>query len=287
DATFRFFDQPVVPGSNASVLARLDLVEGLSGSTHDDYLVGDNSDAAAIAGAGDGGSVLTNPGLIHGLQDFLNTMLGAPTTPVVTRFDGGNIIFGGSGSDFIRGNGGDDLIDGDAWLNVRISVRATVDANHDGIADRDANGELVGIEITSADSMTQLVDAMVAGVYNPGQLQTVREILYSPTVDFDTAVFSGPAANYTIAQQPNGTVVVTDNVGTDGVDTLKHIERIQFSDQAFVLGGLNHAPVGLLTISDPTPTENQLLTVSIAGVTDADNVRPGNATGAITGPVSY
>jgi Ca2+-binding RTX toxin-like protein len=103
DATFHFFDQPVVPGSNTSVLARLDLVEGLSGSMHDDYLVGDNSAAAAIAVAGDGGSVLTNPGLIHGLQDFLNTMLGTPTTPVVTSFGGGNIIFGGSGSDFIRG----------------------------------------------------------------------------------------------------------------------------------------------------------------------------------------
>ena len=44
---------------------------------------------------------------------------------------------------------------------------------------------------------------------------------------------------------------------------------------------MNNAPAGLLTISDPTPTEDQLLTVSIAGVTDADNP------GAITGPVSY
>ena len=31
--------------------------------------------------------------------------------------------------------------------------------------------------------------------------------------------------------------VVSDNVGTDGVDTLKHIERLQFADQAVVLGG--------------------------------------------------
>ncbi|MGH6690301.1 MAG: beta strand repeat-containing protein [Gammaproteobacteria bacterium] len=40
--------------------------------------------------------------------------------------------------------------------------------------------------------------------------------------------------------------------------------------------------MGLLTIDDNTPTEDQLLTVSIASVTDADN--PG---GTITGPVSY
>ena len=42
---------------------------------------------------------------------------------VRTSFGAGNIILGGDGSD-IMGHGGDDLIDGDKWLNVRISVRA-------------------------------------------------------------------------------------------------------------------------------------------------------------------
>ena len=59
-----------------------------------------------------------------------------------------------------------------------------------------------------------------------------------------------------------------------------------------MLGGLNHQPVGTLTISDPNPTEDQRLTVSIAGVTDADNaavVDPvtGAVTHPITGTVSY
>ena len=34
----------------------------------------------------------------------------------------------------------------------------------------------------------------------------------------------------------------------DGTDRLVHIERLQFSDQSIVLGGLNHEPVGLLTL---------------------------------------
>jgi Ca2+-binding RTX toxin-like protein len=42
--------------------------------------------------------------------------------------------------------------------------------------------------------------------------------------------------------------------------------------------------VGLLTISDATPAEDQPLTVSIAGVTDADNVA---TSGAIPAPVAY
>ncbi len=38
-------------------------------------------------------------------------------------FNAGNIILGGDGSDTIEGRGGDDLIDGDKWLNVHLSVR--------------------------------------------------------------------------------------------------------------------------------------------------------------------
>jgi hemolysin type calcium-binding protein len=249
------------------------------GSKFGDVLRGDDADAAAIADAGPNGSVLTNIGLIDGLQGFLNGMLGGtPLTPV-TSFDGGNIIIGGAGSDIIEGRGGDDLIDGDAWLNVRISVRSANDPS---------------VELTSADSMVDLVPAMVSGMYSPGQLQIVRELKYSLTPDFDTAVFSGARDDYTITIDDGGTldpnddiVTVRDDVGTDGTDTLRHIERLQFSDQAIVIDGSNDGPQGLLTISDTTPAEDQLLTVSIAGVTDADNVSPDNPDGAITGPVSY
>ena len=62
---------------------------------------------------------------------------------------------------------------------------------------------------------------------------------------------------------------------------------LQFSDQALVFDGLNAKPNGFLTINDATPTEDQLLMVSAAGVTDANNVSPTNLTGAITGPISY
>jgi len=227
--------------------------------------------------------VLTNIGLIDGLQGFLNGMLGTLATPTVTSFDGGNIILGGDGSDIIEGRGGNDLIDGDAWLNVRISVR-------NAAAPDDPASEML-----SADSMVDLVPAMVAGWYSPSQLQIVRELKYSETQDFDTAVFSGALVDYNITINDNGTpgdlsddiVTVTDSVDArDGSDTLRHIERLQFSDQAIVLGGLNDEPDGSLTISG-TPAEDQLLTVSIAGVTDADNVSPTNPDGAITGPVSY
>jgi Ca2+-binding RTX toxin-like protein len=262
DLTNRFFDQPPVPGSGASALTRFDVVEGLSGSSHGDVLMGDNEDPTTLPGAGAQGSVLTNIGLIDGLQELLDTALGGP----VTFFDGGNIILGGAGGDILEGRGGNDILDGDAYLNVRISVRTNVNDP--------------STEIASFDSMEPMIPFMLNGTYSASQLVIVREILHSTTPDFDTAVFTGNLADYTV-DIDGDVVTVTDNVGTDGIDTLMNIERLRFADQTIVLSGTNNAPVGTLTITGD-PEQGQPLTVSIAGVTDADN--PG---GVIPDPVAY
>jgi Ca2+-binding RTX toxin-like protein len=194
--------------------------------------------------------------LISGLQ----AILGAG----VTSFDGGNIILGGGGSDRITGRGGNDIIDGDAWLNVQLR------APNLGTADPN--------DFARYNSMTELQAAAFAGTLDPGDISIVREILYSngPN-DVDTAVFSGPIGNYTISFGTlgggfDGTVIVTDRVGLDGTDTLRNIERLQFADQLIVLDARGNAlPNGLLTINDTTPTQGQILTVSAAGVTDANN----------------
>ncbi|WP_077525840.1 peroxidase family protein, partial [Metapseudomonas resinovorans] len=260
DISDRFFDQPQQPGSGASVLARFDGVEGLSGSAFGDVLSGDDADATTLPTVGAKGSVLTNIGLIAGLQEFLGAG--------VTFFEGGNIILGGSGSDIIMGRGGDDLIDGDKWLNVRISVRQNLDGS--------------GPEIASFNNMTDMVSLMVNGTYRPGQLVIVREILQG-TAALDTAAYQGLSSEYDFTVNPDGSVSITDRVvGRDGTDRLTGIERLQFTDGILDLSGTDARPVGVVSISDGTPEVGSLLSASLAGVTDADN--PG---GAITGPVSY
>ncbi|EJM87719.1 peroxidase family protein [Pseudomonas sp. GM60] len=274
DFTDRFFDVPPVPGSGASALVRFDIMEGLSGSSHGDFLRGDNEDATSLPTAGATGSVLTHIDLINGLADLLPA--GA------TFFDGGNIILGGSGSDLIEGRGGDDIIDGDKWLNVRISVRANIDGTGD--------------EIATFDSMEPLVPFMLNGTYNPGQLVIVREIL-TGTDSFDTALFSGTLGEYGI-EIDGDTVIVTDSVlGRDGVDRLTGIERLQFADVAIPSGVgtvQNSDPSGHLAILDATtgvredtPVAGQLLRVSGSAVHDADNQSATNPTGAVTGGVAY
>ncbi|MCV3737930.1 cadherin domain-containing protein, partial [Rhizobium sp. TRM96647] len=64
----------------------------------------------------------------------------------------------------------------------------------------------------------------------------------------DTAVFSGNMANYTIAQNANGSWTITDNRSgsNDGVDTVKNIEKAQFADQTTEL--VTEPPQGTITI---------------------------------------
>jgi Ca2+-binding RTX toxin-like protein len=241
-------------------------------------------------------------------------MIGDGVTPVAS-FGAGNIILGGGGSDIIEGRGGNDLIDGDARLNVQIGVYDALDVDH------------TGEPLSRHDSMTTLSADVFAGIINPGQLGIIRELVdtgHAVGINFDTAVFSDPFTslfdtdgdnttppvplnNYLIDPNGNGTFTVTHllrdgdgtiiGTGVDGVDTLRGIERLQFADQSIVLGGLNNGPNGLVAISG-TVGENQVLTASIAGVTDADNdsdlnLNPGanprqlNPTGAITGTVAY
>jgi Ca2+-binding RTX toxin-like protein len=294
DLNVRVFAAGPVPLA-AGIIARFSSVEGLSGSQYSDYLRGDNVDATLIPLSGAQGSVLTNFGLVDGLRAFVGSAGNGADGIAGTADDSfgtGNIILGGDGSDVIEGRGGDDLIDGDMWLNVRISVRE----NNDGS----------GAEIASFDSMVPLVPFMLDGTYNPGQLVIQREILDgSGGFNFDTASYAGNRANYTVATAADGSLIVTDVVNgvgggigggggggliSGGSDRLTNIERLRFADQTIVLvAGLNAEPEGLLQILDttsglpaPVPEVGQVLTVSAAGVTDADN--PG---GVVPGPFTY
>ena len=248
DLLLNAFDETPPPPQQAT-LDQYGNVEGLSGSAFNDTLLGSDVTAAEMPTEGKRGSVLTAEGIarIQGLQD----VVGAG----VTSFDGGNIILGGDGSDTMTGRGGDDIIDGDKWLNVRISVRQNADGT--------------GNEIASHNSMKTLVAQMFSGQINPGQLVIQREILTATNVsdDVDVAVYSGPLANYTVTRQGLGAFTITDNVGDEGTDTLRNIEIVRFSDQDITS---NEAATGSPAISDTSPTEGQQLTASPGTIQDAN-----------------
>jgi Ca2+-binding RTX toxin-like protein len=132
----------------------------------------------------------------------------------VTSFNAGNIILGGGGSDLLEGRGDDDIIDGDRWLNVRISVRQ----NKDG----------TGPEIRSVKSMTELVPDMLAGTINPGQLQIVREILTATAPATSTRPCSrATCAEYTITTAADGATVVAHVTPLDAQPQRRHRHAAQ------------------------------------------------------------
>ncbi|MEV1290056.1 peroxidase family protein [Micromonospora sp. NPDC049679] len=210
------------------------LTEGLSGWDRDDILKGDDlvpSDPDAELGGGPGRNNLDAAGIarINGL--------GALLPPGTGSWGEGNIIIGGSGSDVIEGRGANDIIDGDRWLNVRLSVRT--------------NPADPATETRSANSMNELAADVFAGNLNPGNIVIVREILSNPGAnDVDTAVFTGARADYDITYNTGSvTVAHVRNVAGvgNGVDTLRNIEKLQFTDQTMELRSPDAPTIGTAT----------------------------------------
>ncbi len=241
--------------------------EADSGSAFNDVIKGTSVAPATIGGAGfTGCDALDQAGVarIKGL-DALVTSFPSPLAPIVANsaagacpldatntggnvWGEGDILLGGLGSDTITGRGANDIIDGDRYVKVRISV----------VVDDDGSSTTPPVEIGSTDLMEHaalsgtfgpgtnatmtLQDAVFKGLVDPGNLVINREIVtptatdLAGTANLDTAVFAGPASNYTIeAGATAGTVIVTQTganvVGqkiSDGVDTVSNIERLQF-----------------------------------------------------------
>jgi Ca2+-binding RTX toxin-like protein len=211
---------------------RFDLVESLSGWNDNDILRGDDRTDVDL-------------GVEHQLnQAGIDRITGlAGVLPAgTTSYNAGNIIIGGAGNDTIEGRGGDDIIDGDAWLNTRLSVRT--------------NPANPSTEIGSAEGMTKpyltgstttLRQAVLARTVDPGNIVIVREIL-NGAGGTDTAVFSGPRGEYDITFGTDSvTVTHTRGAATDGTDTLRNVERLQFTDQALALSAPAAPTIGTAT----------------------------------------
>ena len=244
---------------------RFNEVEALSGWKFDDVLKGDNISPMQVGGGGFIGCDALDQAGIDRIQG-LDALVPALTTPASTVaqasatgtcplrgnvWGGGNILLGGAGSDTLEGRGGNDIIDGDSYLSVRLSVRndAGVEIGSAGPEGpgqsamtsqvRDANGNLV------LGGMT-LQEAVFNGTVDPGNIVPVREIKSANNPgDVDTAVFTDLRAAYQCAignQAPApcptelpanaGRVRVMDAFGSgkDGTDIVRNVEQLAFAD---------------------------------------------------------
>ena len=142
-------------------------------------------------------------------------------------FVGGNLLLGGSGRDILKGWAGDDLIDGDRWLDVQLRAQLN-----------DGTVKLVW-------DPRDLIDDVFSDPQrlNPGNITIVRTIrVGNPAVD--TAQFQGPLSEYSIVGAMPGPVTVSHDGGpaapsvlNDGTDTLLNVELLQFADQTIITPG--------------------------------------------------
>jgi Ca2+-binding RTX toxin-like protein len=285
DMANRLFSPPQIASSPGVVLDRYAQTEALSGSSKSDFLRGD--DATDLAGGAEGGGGgFGTPGtaiLNHALYDDLVPLINGLDALLGdeideggdVRFSTGNILLGGGGSDIVGGRGGDDLMDGDHWLDVQIRVDSPT------------------LGTFYVDRMAEIQARMFTREIKPSELSIHREIRDGNVAgDVDVAEFRGLLEEYQIEgyipewgiaidQDGDGWISITDTVvGRDGVDRLKNFERALFNDGTVKvdLHG-NRIAEGLVTV-DNLPPDNiapiagTVLTASVAGVTDADGFNP-------------
>jgi Ca2+-binding RTX toxin-like protein len=247
----------LLPPNPLNLADRFLFDEAVSGGPSNDIIRGDNGSGL--------GNELTHdnlPGIV-GLDSLLSstgTLL--PGTGATPAFDTtANILLGGPGSDLMEGRGGNDLIDGDAWLNVRLTATG-------------AGGTTI-----NANRVGDLALGVFDGTTDPGSTGVVREILSTPgDASCDTAQFSDVRANYALTSNANGTWTVSHSaaLGIDGIDTVRNVERLKFADKVVFIGlagTCQRNATGTVTINDTTPTEGQVLTATTA-ITDPDGFDP-------------
>ncbi len=190
----------------------------------------------------------------------------------------GDILLGGAGNDVVTGRGADDIIDGDRALSVAITVRTNPadpasEIGRTDLMERVATSGNFGAGTTG---MT-LQQAVFARLVDPGNLVAVREITSTVTasadcsstapfgatassLNCDTAVFAGPRSSYTIepvaaSGATLASVRVTQtgaNVAgqkvSDGIDTLRNVEAIRFSDQTVLIATPGAPTIGTASL---------------------------------------
>ena len=277
----------IVDGPNALEDRHL-LVEGLSGWDQNDVLRGTDvvpSEPDEEVGVPGLTNELNAEGIarIDGLADLLPA--GA------TTFGAGNIIIGGTGSDQIWGYGADDVIDGDKWLNVRLSVRTDVNDP--------------ATEIRTVNSLTEIQADIMNGTINPGNVAIVREVITPAAADtegdVDTAIYTGARDEYEITTVDGVTTVAhTGGTGDDGTDTLTNVELLQFTDVTEDLDGGVTAPTDTTapTVTERSPADGAIGVSQIGNITvtfdeavtgvDASTFRVSNPQGnLVAGAITY
>ncbi|MET3665249.1 hypothetical protein [Caulobacter sp. 1776] len=223
-----------------------DLIEGrggrdfLNGAAGDDEIHGGDGNDSLYGGAGD------------------DLLLGDQGEDWLIGDDGADVLHGGDGADYLTGEAGDDVIFGDGG-NDTISQSAGLDTV-DGGEGWDTIVFAWGATAVTLDLKNTAIQSFAAG--ERIRLVSVENVVGSPLDDNltgddatntftgnagadlldggaggDTAAFGGLAFQYTITKVADTYQVKDTRSGSpDGVDTLKNMEFVKFTNALVPIG---------------------------------------------------
>ena len=254
-------------GAGSDVLNGMGGDDLLNGGTGVDRLVGgDGIDTITYAGAAAAveiylDSQVTWDGTSTDFLESIENATGSDHADYLSGTAGANVLNGGGGGDVVVGGGGDDFLygmAGDDALNGGTGVDRLFGG--DGIDTVTYAGSATAVEIyldsqvtwdgTSTDFLESIENATgsdhadyLSGTAGSNALSggggddVMAGGLGNDTLNggggTDRAVYSGARAAYTISVS-GGVTTVT---GPDGTDTLTNVERLQFADGLYDIGG--------------------------------------------------
>ncbi|XGA69590.1 hypothetical protein M5524_11035 [Duganella sp. BuS-21] len=202
-------------------------------------------------------------------------------------------ITGDANSNYIVSNGGADTIDGGAGYDTvaydNVGSGVTLNLATGIVVVGGANGRVTNVEdvIGTRFSDNYTGDANANGFYDYGGGNDTfkggggNDLIRDYSGD-DTAIYSGARSDYNITNNADGSISVQDkrSGSPDGTDTLRGIDKLQFSNSTLELKVQDHA-VGAVggTLSDATLAYNNYYGYSMlayrqpgVGVGDGDRL---------------
>ena len=281
-------------------------IEGVVGSAFNDVLTGGNPANGTVVGLGDGLSELfrglAGNDIIDGGQGYDTASYSNSPAGVVVKLNGnldGTASDGFGDTDTLRnieavrgshfndvltgsdtaafesfeGLNGDDTIDGlggtdrvDYFLSrAGVNVNLATGTASDGYGGTDTLRNIEDVR-----GSRDFSDILTGNAGNNRLAGLGGNDTLDGGAGTDTAVFTGARAGYSFVKSANGAMVVTDNTGTEGTDTLINIERLKFSDISIALdvgatqsGGQAQLLLGAVLGKDLLATKKPLVGVGI------------------------